>query len=149
MTEICNNMSVNRDNMQITIIFHIVRLIITLIRGITNEACSHWCWLIGLEPSLQQHSVSDSSDNVCLVTLAAFHGHIDFCPTLQIIAGCCEIYPPRPAGRSYCSVDTRVAIWFKECDILQSHWLPLTSVYFLSMVWLYLTAYQETCFHAC
>lgn len=42
-----------------------------------------------------------------LVTLAAFHGHIDFSPTLQIIAGCCESYPPQLAGRSRWSVLTR------------------------------------------
>lgn len=60
-----------------------------------------------LEPGLQQHSASDSSDSVGMVTLAAFHGHIDFSPTLQIIAGCCESYPPRLAGRSFCGVLTR------------------------------------------
>lgn len=43
-------------------------------------------------------NASDSSDSIALVTLAAFHGHIDFFPTLQIIAGCCESYPPQLAG---------------------------------------------------
>lgn len=74
-----------------------------------------------------------------LVTLAAFHGHIDFSPTLQIIAGCCESYPPL-AGREeplQC-VDMRPTIWFEESDILASHWLRLTSLYFLSMPWAYI-----------
>lgn len=107
MTEICNNFPLYRDHMQKTIIFHIIRLIIIIIHGITNDACSCRCWLIGLKPSLEQRTASDSSDNIGLVTLAAFHGHIDFSPTLQIIAGCCESYPPRAAGRSFCCVLTR------------------------------------------
>lgn len=93
--------------------------------------CSHRCWLIGLESSLQRRSASDSSDNVGLVTLAAFHGHIDFSPTLQIIAGCCESYPPRPAGRSLCSVLTRE--WLSDLrnviswHLIDCHWLLCSS----------------------
>lgn len=107
MTEVCDNFPFYHDHTHKTIIFHIVRLIIIVIYGITNDACSCRCWLIGLKPSPRRRSASDSSDNISLVTLAAFHGHIDFSPTLQIIAGCCESYPPRAAGRSFCSVLTR------------------------------------------
>lgn len=57
--------------------------------------------------SHKRRTVSDSSDSFGLVTLANVHGHIDFCPTLQIIAGCSESYPPWAAGWSLCSVLTR------------------------------------------
>lgn len=107
MTKICYYLPFYHDHMQEPIIFNIIRLIIIVNHGITNDACSHRCRLIGLEPILQQRSASDSSDNVGLVTLAAFHGHIDFSPALQIIAGCCESYPPRPVGRSFYSLLTR------------------------------------------
>lgn len=102
-------------------------LIVIVIHSITNDACSHRSWLIGSEPSLQRRSVSDSSDNVGSVTLAAVHGHIDFSPTLQIIAGCCESYPPRAAGRSFASVLTRV--WLSDLrnaiswDLIDCDWL--------------------------
>lgn len=113
-----------------TIIIHIVRLMIIIIHGILHDACSHKCWLISLKRSQQKHSASDSSDNA-LMTLAAFHGHIDFSPTLQIIAGCCESYPPRAAGRSFCSVLTwdwlsdlrNVISW----DLIDCNWLMCTS----------------------
>lgn len=59
----------------------------------------------------QRRSASDSSDSVALVTLAAFHGHIDFSPALQIIAGCCESYPPQLAGEELLEcVDTTAPI---------------------------------------
>lgn len=104
---ICDNFPFYHDHMQKAIIFHSVRLITAVIRRMRNDACSHRFSLRDLESSLQQHGASDSSDSVDLVTLAAFHGHIDFSPTLQIIAGCCESYPPRAAGRSFCSVLTQ------------------------------------------
>lgn len=103
----------------------------TLIHGIRNDACAHKFWPRGLEPSLQQHWAPDSSDSVGLVTLAAFHGHIDFSPTLQIIAGCCESYPPRAAGRSFCSVLTQE--WLSDLrnviswDLIECDWLLCTS----------------------
>lgn len=93
-----------------------------------------------------RRSASDPSDSVALVTLAAFHGHIDFSPTLQIIAGCCESYPPQLAGRSRWSVLTRQCLSdFEESDILASHWLASTPVYFLPTPRVYLTAYQASC----
>ena len=131
MTEISDHFLFYHDHLQKPIIFHIVRLIAIIIHSITNDACSHRCWLIGLEPSLQQHSASDSSDNIGLVTLTAFHGHIDFSTTLQIIAGCCESYPPRAARRSFCSVLTRE--WLSDLrnviswDLFESDWLLCTS----------------------
>lgn len=67
--------------------------------------------LADVEAGLQQHAAPDSSHSVGSVTLAAFHGHIDFSPTLQIIAGYCESYPLL-AGRvePLQCVDMRVAI---------------------------------------
>lgn len=107
------------------------------------ECSQRWS---GCGVGLQHRSASDSSDSVALVTLAAFHGHIDFSPTLQIIAGCCESYPPQLAGRSRWSVLTRQCLSdFEESDILASHWLASTPVYFLPTRWVYLTAYQASC----
>lgn len=64
---------------------------------------------LGAQPEAQQHAASDSSDSLDLVTLAAFHGHIDFSPALQIIAGCSESYPPPAAGRGVCCLLTQEA----------------------------------------
>lgn len=72
-----------------------------------------------------------------------FFSHItDNCWILWILSS--------PASREelLSCVDTTVAIWFEESDILASHWLQLTSVYFLSMG-VYFTAYQESWFYAC
>lgn len=106
--------------------------------------------LADLKAGLQQHSAPESSHSSGSVTLAAFHGHIDFSPTLQIIAGCCESYPP-PAGREepLQRVDMRVAIWFEESDILASHWLRLTSVLPVHAMSAYLTDCQGSCPPAC
>lgn len=65
---------------------------------------------LGAQPGAQQHAAAtDSSDSVDLVTLAAFHGRIDFSPALQIIAGCSESYPPQAAGRGVCCLLTQEA----------------------------------------
>ena len=67
-----------------------------------------------------------------------FFSHItDNCWMLWILSS-----QGRGEGLRLC-VDTSAAIWFEECDILGSHWLWLTSVYFLSMVWV--TAHRESC----
>lgn len=112
------------------IIVCVVRLIIITIYGSLHDAHSHKCCLISSERSRQQRAASGSSDSG-LMTLVAFHGHIDFSPTLQIIAGCCESHPPRAAGRSFCSVLTRqrlsdlrnVISW----DLIDCNWLFFTS----------------------
>lgn len=88
------------------------------VHGITSDACSPR----GSEPSPQRCAASDSTDTVGLMTFAAFHGHIDFSPTLQIMAGCCESYPPRVARRGLGSVLTRE--WLSDlrnvisCDLI-------------------------------
>lgn len=67
-----------------------------------------------------------------------FFSHItDNCWMLWILSS-----PANRAEPLQC-VDTSVAIWFEESDILVSRWLRLTSAYFLSMILsIYLTAYQ-------
>lgn len=54
------------------IIFRIVRLIIAVIQGIRNEACSRRGSQRGLELCLQQKSASDASDSADLVTYSSF-----------------------------------------------------------------------------
>lgn len=70
-----------------------------------------WVFLLAdLKAGLQQHSAPESSDSFGSVTLAAFHGHIDFSPTLQIIAGCCESYPPSADREEPLHVDMRALL---------------------------------------
>lgn len=82
---------------------HIVKIIIIMALQMT------WVFsqMLTDGPRAKPAAVQSLWYNVGLVTLAAFHGQIDFSPTLQIIAGCGESYPPPPARRSFFRVLTR------------------------------------------
>ena len=56
---------------------------------------------------VHSYTMSTRCDTLRWVTLPAFHGHIDFSPPLQIIAGSSESYPPKAAGWGCSSVLTQ------------------------------------------
>lgn len=99
----------------------------------------HWKWCMLLQILTERLGAQPAAAAGFLIQvtastwwpIAAFRGHIDFSPTLQIIAGCCESYPPRAAGRSFFSMLTQE--WLSDLcktiswNLTVCNWLLYTS----------------------